>query len=200
MKIYKDLVQGSEEWLNVRKGKMTASHGQEIGNNGKGLDSYILAICAEKNSSGEVDFYSNKDMDRGNELEDSAVSIFELENGVDVERVGFIEYNEYVGCSPDGLIDEDGGIEVKCPNDLNYFKILVGGEKEIDSKYLWQIQMNLLITERKYWKLVYYNPNYTKSMIVFHILPDLEKQEQLKKGFELGQAKIEEIQNKLTHK
>lgn len=197
MKIHKDLVQGSDEWFECRKGKMTASHAQEIGNCGKGLDSYVLAILAEKHSSGEVDFYSNKETERGNELEDSARSMYELENEVEIEQVGFVEYNEFVGCSPDGFIGEDCGIEIKCPNDLNYFKILVAGEKEIDSKYLWQIQMNLLITGRKEWKLVYYNPNFKKSMTVFTITPDLGKHEQLIEGFKLGEEKIKSIESNL---
>lgn len=195
MKIH-DFEQGSDEWKNIRKGKLTASHACEIGNCGKGLDSYVLALLAEKHSSGEVDF-SNKETERGNELEDSARSMYELENGVEIEQVGFVEHDEFTGCSPDGFIGEDCGVEIKCPNDLNYFKLLVAGEKEIDSKYLWQIQMNLLITGREEWKLVYYNPNYKKSMIVFTILPDKEKQGQLLEGFKIGKEKIKSIESNL---
>lgn len=198
MQIFKNIEQGTDEWKNLRKGKMTASHACEIGNCGKGLDSYVMAILAESYSSGEVDYYTNKDLERGTELEDSAVSMYELENDIEIERVGFVQYNEFVGCSPDGFIGEDGGIEVKCPNDLNYFKILVGGEKEIDSKYLWQIQMNLLITERKYWKLIFYNPNFAKSMIVFNIEPDQKKYESLLEGFRTGEGKIQSIKDQLT--
>lgn len=197
MKILK-LEQGSEEWLNARKGKLTASHAQAIGNNGKGLETYIMELMAEYFSSGEKEQFGNKHTDRGNELEPTARKIYEFENDATVKEVGFIEHDEYVGCSPDGLIDKDGGLEIKCIDDIKYFKYLLNGYKEIDSGHFWQVQMNLLITERKWWDLAIYNPNFKKSMCVFRILPDKEKFEALKKGFEIGIAKIKEIKSKLN--
>lgn len=62
---------------------------------------------AESYSSAERENYSNEHTDRGNELEPQARSLYELENMVKVETVSFIEYNEYIGCSPDGLIVEN---------------------------------------------------------------------------------------------
>jgi hypothetical protein len=197
MKILK-LQQGSQEWLNARKGKLTASHAQAIGNNGKGLETYIIELMAEYFSTGEKEQFTNKHTDRGHELEPIARSIYEFENDVKVKEVGFIEYNEHIGCSPDGLIGKDGGIEIKCIDDIKYFKYLLNGEKEIDSGHLWQVQMNLLITGRKWWDLEIYNPNFQKSMLVFRITPDKEKFEALEKGFEIGIQKIKEIKSKLN--
>lgn len=197
MKIYKDLVQGTPEWHAVRKGKLTASHAQEIGNCGKGLDTYIMEVLANEYSSGEIEFYSNKDMSRGTELEPSARAIYELENDCQIEQVGFIEYNDFIGCSPDGLIGEDVGIEIKCHADVGHFKMILKGAEEIDSKYMWQIQMNLLITGRKLWKYIAYNPNFQKSLLVFDILPDPVMHEKLLAGFKLGEEKIKAIKSKL---
>jgi len=185
--------QGSEEWFEVRKGKLTASHAQAIGNCGKGLDTYIIEMMSEYYSSGEKEQFTSKHIDRGNELEPIARQVYSLEKGVEVEEVGFIEYSEYIGCSPDGLVGEDGGIEIKSIDDTGYFKYLLNGADEIDTKYLWQVQMNLLITGRKWWDLVIYNPNYKKSMLVFRIDPDKEKFEALEKGFKIGIEKILEI-------
>lgn len=190
--------QGTDEWFAVRKGKMTASHAQAIGNNGKGLETYITELMAEYFSSGEKEQYSNKHTERGNELEPIARHIYELETGQTIEKVGFVEYNEFVGCSPDGLIREDGGWECKSIDDVKYFKHLMNGESEIDSSYLWQIQMNLLITGRKYWILTVYNPNFKKSMCNYRIEPDKEKQDALLKGFEIGTKKILEIKQKIN--
>ena len=67
MKIY-NVEQGTPEWLELRKGKMTASHACEIGNCGKGLDTYILTLMSEYYSSGEREYYTNSDMERGNEF------------------------------------------------------------------------------------------------------------------------------------
>lgn len=197
MKVY-NFEQKSEEWFAVRKGKMTASHSQAIGNNGKGLETYILEMMAEFYSSGgEKEIYTNSDMERGIELEEQARSIYELETGNKVEQVGFCEHNEFAGCSPDGLIGEDGGIEIKCQKDNTHFRMILNGEKEIDSKYVWQIQMNLLITDRKWWDYVSYNPNYQKSLIIFRIYADDEMQNKILAGIEKGAEKIKEIQNKI---
>lgn len=109
MKIHKDIIQGTPEWFAIRAGKMTASHAQEIGNMGKGLTTYIYEILAEAYSSGEPEKFSNAHTDRGIELEPVARSMFEMEHDCQIEEVGFIEHNDFVGCSPDGLIGEEGG-------------------------------------------------------------------------------------------
>jgi putative phage-type endonuclease len=184
--------QQSGEWFAIRKGKMTASHAQAIGNCGKGLDTYIIELMADYYSSGEKEQFSNKHTDRGNELEPIARSMYELENMVDVEQVGFI-YSDYVGVSPDGLVGDDGLIEIKCVNDTDYFKHVLNGESEIDTKYIWQAQMQLLVTGRKWNDVVFYNPNFEKSMCVYRLYPDQEKHQALKKGIEIGISKIKEI-------
>jgi putative phage-type endonuclease len=184
--------QQSGEWFAIRKGKMTASHAQAIGNCGKGLDTYIIELMADYYSSGEKEHFSNKHTDRGNELEPIARSMYELENMVDVEQVGFI-YSDYVGVSPDGLVGDDGLIEIKCVNDTDYFKHVLNGESEIDTKYIWQAQMQLLVTGRKWNDVVFYNPNFEKSMCVYRLYPDQEKHQALKKGIEIGISKIKEI-------
>jgi putative phage-type endonuclease len=191
MKIH-NIEQGTPEWHEIRKGKMTASHAQEIGNNGKGLDTYITKLMAKYFSNGEEEGYTNENMQRGIELEDQARSIYELETGNIVDQVGFVELDNFVGCSPDGLIGEDGGLEIKCKGDLNHFKNILD-ENAIESKYIWQIQMNLLVTGRKWWDYVSYNPNFKKSLVIVRIKPDEEMHEKLLDGFEKGVGKITEI-------
>lgn len=189
--------QGSDEWHAIRKGKMTASHAQEIGNNGKGLDTYIIKLMADYFSSGEYEGYKNSHMERGTELEPVARSMYELETGQTVEEVGFVEHSDYAGCSPDGLIGEDGGIEIKCHDDTAHFKFILNGQKEIDSKYLWQIQANLLMTGRKWWDYIAYNPNFEQSLLVFRIHPDAAMHDKLKEGLKSGEAQIQSIKSKL---
>lgn len=194
MKIH-NLEQGTDEWFELRKGKLTASHAQAIGNNGKGLESYVTELMAEYHSSADKEHYSNVHTERGNELEEFARGIYELENNVTVDVVGFIEADKHVGCSPDGLVGEDGGLEIKSPSDVAYYKVLRDGESQIDSKYVWQVQMCLLLTERKWWDLVFYNPNFKQSTITFRIVPDEEKQKALREGIKAG---VEMIKNQLT--
>jgi len=194
-KTYKNIEQGSEEWFELRKGKMTASNATAIGTCGKGLDTYVLKKVAEMLSSGARDNYTNKDLERGNELEPIARTIYELETGNDVYEVGFIEKDEYSGCSPDGLVEKDGGIEIKCVDDIHYIKILLSDK--IESAYNWQIQMNLLISKRKWWDFVVYNPNFKKSIIIQRILPDKEKFAKLEQGLIEGEKQIKSILKKL---
>lgn len=193
-----DFEQRTPDWFNIRKAKVTASHATAIGNCGKGLDTYILELMAEYYSSGEKDKFSNKHTDRGCELEDQASDIYELMTGQKLDKVGFIEYNEFVGGSPDRLVGDDGGVEIKCIDDVGYFKLLLNGEKEISSDYLWQIQMYLLITGRKWWDFLAYNPNYKKSMFIHRITPDKEKQDRLLEGFKIAEEKIKNIINQLN--
>jgi len=196
MKIHK-IEQQSPEWFEIRRGKMTASHAQAIGNNGKGLDSYILDVMSKYYAEVQEEQYTNEQMQRGNELEAQARKIYELLNGVTAEQVGFIELDEYTGCSPDSLIGEDGGIEIKCHNNLNHFKLLL--DKKIASDYMWQIQMNLYITGRKWWDYVAYNPNFKDSLVVIRVEPDQEKIEKLKIGLGSGKEKIKGIKKRLKN-
>lgn len=196
MKIHK-MEQRSEEWFEIRRGKMTASNAQCIAANGKGLESYILSLLAEKYSSNKESF-SNGDTERGTELEEQARMTYEIEREK-VEEVGFIEMDEYTGCSPDGLVGEDGGIEIKCPNDVNFFKLLIDGKKAIEPKYLWQVQMCLLVSGRKWWDLVFYNTNFDKNMLVFRIEPDLASQEKLIVGIQKGYNLIKSLEEKVKN-
>ena len=194
MNIHKELIQGSPEWFEIRVGKVTASHAQAIGNNGKGLDTYLLEVVSEMFSSSEKEHYSNEHTERGNELEPIARSMYELQNDVEVEEIGFAEYNDFVGCSPDGLVGKDGMIEIKCPDDKTYFNLLMN--EKIDNAYIWQCQMNMLILERKWCDLVFYNPNFEKSMKIFRLEPDKEMFSKLKEGFEKAEAEITRLVSK----
>ena len=192
MKIH-NLEQQSKEWFDCRKGHLTASHAQAIGNSGKGLDTYVLELMSEYYSSGEKEHYTNKHTERGNELEPIARDIYEIETGNKVDEVGFCEMSEFIGCSPDGLVEEDGGIEIKSIDDKGYFDLLIN--ESIDSSYLWQIQMNLLVTERKWWDFVAYNPNFEKSIYIKRIYPNDEKIEKLKTGIEKAINLINKIKS-----
>ncbi len=192
--------QGSEGWFKAREFKLTGSHAQEIGNYGKGLDTYCLKLASEYYSTATKEHFTSKDTERGNELEPIARGMYELDRGVEVVEVGFIKISDYVGCSPDGLVGDDGLIEIKSPDDIGHFRMIINGEKEIDSKYLWQVQMNLLLTDRKWADLIFYNPNFKENMIVYRILPDKEKHEELNKGIEKGVKMLQEYKLKYENK
>lgn len=194
-----DVEQKSEAWYELRKFKMTGSHAQEIGNCGKGLDTYITELCAESYALTQ-ESYTNENIERGIALEGEARDVFSFLTGKEVKEVGFIEYNEFVGTSPDGIIEEENGmIEIKCHNNVKHFKLMLEGEKEIESKYMWQMQMNMLVGGFTHCYYISYNPNFEESIVFFKIEADKDKHEKLLEGFKKGEEMIKSIQHKLTH-
>jgi putative phage-type endonuclease len=189
-----NMEQRSDEWFAIKKGKASASRAKAIGNGGKGLENYVIEIMAEYYSIAERENYINEHMQRGIELEPIAKQVYELEHDCEVREIGFAEYNEYIGCSPDGLVGKDGMIEIKCPCDRIYLGILIN--EKIDSGYVWQCQMNMLILKRKWCDLIFYNPNFKKSMKIFRLDPNEKMQEDLKEGFKKVETRIKELKNK----
>ena len=182
-KYHYDLDQGSDQWYEIRKLKMTASHAQAIATAGKGLDTYIknkvLELIVPKQN------FDNEHTIRGKELEPIAISEYELNNNLTVKKIGFIEHSNRVGCSPDGLVNNDGIIEVKCRKDDIYYDTLI--TRKIPSSDMWQIQMNLLISKIKWCDYICYNPNFTKSMLQLRVFPNPNMHDKLLKGLDKGE-------------
>lgn len=178
-KYHFDIEQGSEEWLALRKWKLTGSHAQAIWNIWKGLETYTKKICAEFFSSGKKESYSNEHIERWHELEPQAREIYSLKNMCDIQQVGFIELNEFVWTSPDGLVWDEWLVEIKSQDDEKHFSLVINWPKEIDSWYIWQMQMNLWISERKWCDFISYNPNYEKSLFVHRVHRDEDKIQKL---------------------
>lgn len=186
--------QGSDEWFAARLGKLTASKAQTIQANGKGLETLVYQLVAEKLSGAREDTYTNPDMERGNELEDTARSSYEMETGNEVIQVGFCEQNEHVGASPDGFVGEDGLVEIKCPKNSNYIKTKY--TQKIDKAYEWQMQMQMFVTDRKWCDYVVFNENFP-DLIIIRVERDNDMAEKLVKGINKGIDLIGEICRKL---
>lgn len=185
--------QGSQEWHDIRKLKMTASHAQAIGNSGKGLETYIYDLCADYLSSAEKEQLDNEHIQRGNELEAQARFVYEAETGNTVQEVGFIEIDDRVGCSPDGLIGEQGLVEIKCPSDREYLKQMV--LSSVKSEYVWQIQMQMLLCQRAWCDYVAYNPNFHQPFFIKRIEPCEKKMGSIAAGLGHGKEMIDKILN-----
>lgn len=185
--------QYSDEYWEIKKGKMSASNAQAIANSGKGLSTYIHELMADYYAISKEEGYTNEFMERGLVLEEQAITMYEADKDVKVQRVGFIEVDEYVGCSPDGIVGQDGLVEVKCLKNSNHFKILLYGIDEVDTKYIWQVQYQMYVTGRKWCDLIYYNPNFEKDLIVFRIEADEDSHTKIKEGIEAGRVLINKI-------
>lgn len=160
MKILK-VEQGTQEWLDARLGKPSASQFHKLittaGKPSASAEKYIYTMIAERILGVSEPVYVTEWMERGNELEPEARAMYELLSDVDVQEVGFIldDSGEF-GCSPDGLVGEDGGIEIKCPTPQNHIEWTVKGV--CPSKHFAQVQGCLYITGRKWWDFMSYHP------------------------------------------
>lgn len=153
--------QGSNEWLQSRLGKPTASNfGKLITPTGKpstSADGYINELIAQRITGELPEFYTNAAIERGNELEPAAKALYEFINDVEVAEVGLCLHDTLdCGASPDGLIGVDGGIEIKCP--LPHTHIAYLREGVVPGKYIPQIQGCLWITGREWWDFMSYHP------------------------------------------
>lgn len=188
--------QRSEEWFKVRLGKMTASHAQAIAACGKGLKSYISKMMKHYYFGDDEPPFYNSDIERGERLEERVKRIYSFEQGYQLKDVGFVEYSEHIGCSPDSFVNSDGLAEIKCPNDRKFFSLI--SDFIVESKYMWQIQMQLYCTEKKWCDYVVYNENFPK-LLIQRVFPDEEKFKKLEKGFKKGIELINNIKKEMEN-
>lgn len=162
MKIIRDIEQGCKEWLDLRLGKITASRVSDIMTNGKSgkpsktSESYMIELISEILTGSQADFYVNSAIAWGNECEPQARAMYELENDVDVEEVAFIQLDEFVGVSPDGLVGDNGLIEIKCPTSKKQIERALSDCYH--AEYKAQIQMQLWVSGREWCDFVSFDP------------------------------------------
>ena len=160
--------QGSPEWLTHRLGVPSASQFSKIvtGKGGKStqVEAYINQLVAEELTGETTLVYVNEHMKRGTELEPDARELYEALTGQTVQEVGFCLHDTVnAGCSPDGLIGEDGGLEIKCPAPATHVEWVKAGV--VPSKHLQQIMNCLWVTGRSWWDFMSYHQT-MKPLIV----------------------------------
>lgn len=204
MKIYDELPQHLEDgtanpdWLSLRAGKFTGSDFSVMLGNGETKRKMILEKATEHilGKPCNKDHYVSADMLRGIELESVARNLYIEETFNDVKEVGFIEKDEYCGVSPDGLVSEDGIIEIKCPKDTVFVEQSITGK--IKPEYYTQIQYVLYITGRQWCDYVAYNENF--PLLIRRYERDEEYIEKIKNALEDGIEQVKQIILKFKNK
>lgn len=155
--------QGTPEWFSVKVGVASMSSLDKIinlkGERSKEYESYLYKVAGEKLIGKHEEGYQNAAMLRGVALESEARNVFQMITENDVRQTGFVYYDERKdrGASPDGLIGDDCGLEIKCPLVHTHIDYLMKGK--LPSRYVQQVQGSLYITGRKYWYFMSYYPN-----------------------------------------
>lgn len=163
MRIIDNIEQGSVEWLNARLGKVTASRVKDVLSKGRGsapsktAETYMMELIAEILTGESKPFFENDAMRWGTETEPQARSMYEVNNDfISVREVAYVEHNESILISPDGLIGTDGLLEIKCPTTTTQLKRALSDDCSADYKA--QIQMQLWVTEREWCDFVSFDP------------------------------------------
>ena len=167
-----DIEQGTEEWFAIRCGKVTASRIADIIATTKSGYSasranYEAQLICEILTGKPAESFTNAAMQWGTETEPLARAQYELKTGNMVNQVGFVVHPiiEQAGASPDGLIGEDGCIEIKCPNTSTHLDTLLS--QKVPSKYITQMTWQMVCTGRKWCDFVSYDPRLPENLQLF---------------------------------
>ena len=205
MHIIESIEQGSSEWLELRLGKVTASKFKDVMTNGRGgkpsvtAKSYMIKLVAEILRGEPMPFFESDAMKWGTETESQARAMYELKNDVDVKEVAFVQLNEFVGVSPDGLVGDDGLLEIKCPNTETQIKRFLE-DTGLPSDYEAQVQGQLWVTGRKWCDFVSFDPriDVEASYIQTRVYRDEEYIAKLEEKVSIFVEEMKLMINKLT--
>lgn len=166
------MIQGTEEWHKARLGKVTASRIADViakTKTGWGASraNYMAELLAERLTGVPVEQYQNAAMKWGADTEAEARAAYSFMRDAEVVEVGFIDHPKIpmTGASPDGLIGDDGLVELKCPNTATHVDTLLGAT--VPQKYVHQMQWQMACTGRKWCDWVSYDPRLPGSMQLF---------------------------------
>ncbi len=164
--------QGSAEWLAIRCGKVTASRVADVvaktkTGYGASRANYMAELIAERLTGAPAERFTNAAMAHGTATEPEARAFYEFMTDEVVEQVGFVPHPTIAmsGASPDGLVGDDGLVEIKCPNTATHIDTLLG--RTVPAKYETQMQWQMACTGRAWCDFVSYDPRLPESMRLF---------------------------------
>lgn len=192
--------QGTPEWLQARCGVLTASEFGKLitptgkATTGKTRQDYLLEKANEIITGvpcGEA--FVSTWMERGTELEPQARAFYEFVTGNEVSQAGLIYRDESrrVGASVDGLINDDGNQEIKCPKLTTHLRYILDGE--LPREYIAQVQGQLLVTGRDYCDFISYHPGAFRQGFILTVERDEKYIKQLQSELDRALEEIEQL-------
>jgi hypothetical protein len=130
---------------------------------------YRVEVCTEILTCIANEHYVSDDMVRGTDLEPLARAAYEFATDTEVDQVGFVQHGaiELYGCSPDGLLDHDGGIELKVPRATTHVKWALAGV--VPPEHVWQCYAGMDCCEREWWDFASWCPDLPRHMQLFRV-------------------------------
>lgn len=166
------IIQGSPEWFEQRLGKATASRISDIISKTKtgystSRENYCVELALERITGKRQESFTNDAMRWGTETEPLARAAYEARTGAIVDECPMVSHPTIAmsGASPDGCIDSDGLLEIKCPNSATHIKTMLSGKP--DGKYITQMTWQMACTGRKWCDFVSFDPRFPAHLQLF---------------------------------
>jgi len=170
--VYGGIEQGSEEWLKIRLGKVTASGVADVLAKTKSgvsasRSNYLIKLAIQRVTGVVEESYTNDAMQWGIDNEAQARVAYEITSNNFVDQVGFVEHPSinWFGCSPDGLVSNNGLVEIKCPNSSTHWSYIK--DDGPPTKYYIQMQAQMACTGRSWCDFVSYDPRMPERSQLF---------------------------------
>lgn len=161
--------QRTDDWFTARLGKVTASRVADVVAKTKtgvsaSRGNYMAQLIVERLTGKPVESFSSSAMQWGTDTEPLARAAYEMATDMMVEEIGFVEHESIpmCGASPDGLVGDDGLIEIKCPNTATHIETLINNT--IDNRYVLQMQWQMACTDRKWCDFVSFDPRMPEAL------------------------------------
>jgi putative phage-type endonuclease len=159
-----EIEQRTDDWFAARLGKVTASSLYKVlakTKTGYGADrgNYMTQLVLERVTGSKAESYTNSSMQWGIDQEPFARAAYEASRGVMVDEVGFLPHPsiEAAGASPDGLVGDDGMVEIKCPDSKTALECWLS-DNPVESKYFSQMQWQMRCADRSWCDYVVFDP------------------------------------------
>lgn len=201
------LIQGSPEWLQARVGSLGASHIGDIMARtktgwGASRTNVMSRLIAERLTGKPVEEYVSPAMQHGIETEAEARADYEFMRDKTVVQVGLVRHPTIIGthASPDGQIDDDGLIEIKCPTTSTHIGLLLGAS--VKGEYVKQMNWQMEVTGRKWCDFISYDPRLPGDMSLFvkHFDRDDELIEEMRAAVVEFISELDDKVNRLREK
>jgi putative phage-type endonuclease len=161
--------QQSESWFNARLGRVTASRISDVMAKTKtgpsaSRKNYMMQLLCERLTGRKEEGFTSAAMTRGTELEPDARSAYEVDQDLLVQECGFVPCPsiDMAGASPDGLVGDDGLLEIKCPNTAQHVEFL--RTSKIDSGYEMQMTFQMICTGRAWCDFVSFDDRLSEEL------------------------------------
>lgn len=170
--IIRDIIQGSEEWKQLKLGKVGASRVADIVARTKSgysasRENYLTELLLERITGFPTNRFQSDAMRYGTEMEPLARAAYSFDYDVDVEQIAFATHPaiEMAGASPDGLVGALGLVEIKCPTPTTHLETLL--TEAVPDKYMKQMAWQMACCEREWCDFVSYCPAFPSSARMF---------------------------------